>query len=107
MVLQDETAGGTGDCGGGAGRNSDRAGKPARGIFQLDEEYSRLDALTATLVGTQDSGVVLQGEQASHRGARAAGKMRYVRAGESRAGPGRSRHVVQLGIVAVFDAWVA
>ncbi len=29
VVLQDETAGGTGDCGGGAGRHPDRAGEPA------------------------------------------------------------------------------
>src|SRR5229473_218508 len=74
MVLQNEAARGAGDCGGRAWRDTDRAGEPARGIFQLDEEHPRLDAIATTVVGTPDSGVVLQGEQAHHSGARSAGE---------------------------------
>ena len=35
MVLQNEAAGGAGDRGSGARRNSDRAGQPARGVFPI------------------------------------------------------------------------
>src|SRR5258708_36645207 len=107
MVLHNEAARGAGDCGGRAWRDTDRAGEPARGIFQLDEEHPRLDAIATTVVGTPDSGVVLQGEQAHHSGARSAGEVRDVRVGEFRARPRRFGYVVQFGAVAVFDAWVA
>jgi len=57
--------------------------EPPRGIFQLDEKHPRLDAIAATLVGTPDSSVVLQREQARHCGEGEAGEVRDVRVSES------------------------
>ena len=107
VVLQNEAAGRPGDCGGGARRDSHRAGQPAGRIFQLDAQYSRLDAVAATVVGPPDSGVVLRGIGARDGGARDAGEVRDVRIGKFEAGSGCAGHLVQLGAVAVFDAGMA
>ena len=107
VVLQDEASGGAGNCRGGTGRDSDGAGKPARRILQLDEKHPGLDAVTAVVVGAPDSGVVLQGKQARHRGTRGSGKMRGVRIRKAGAGSRCSGHVVQLRAVALFDNGLA
>src|ERR1700687_5997774 len=107
MVLQNETAGGAGNCGGGARRDSDRSRKPAPGIYELDAEYPRLDAVAATVVGTPNPRMVLQREPAHHSGAPGAGEVREVRIGEPGTGSGRAGYLVQLGAVAVFDAGLA
>src|SRR6267143_4846881 len=104
MVLQDEAAGGAGDCRSGTRGDSDRSGEPTPGISELDAQYPRLDAFAATLVGTPDPSVVLQGEQAHYGGARDTGKLRDVRVDEPRTGSRCSGHVVQFRAVAVFHA---
>src|SRR6266851_5180054 len=107
MVLQNETAGGAGNCRGGARRDSDRSGEPAPGIPELDAEYPRLDTLATALVGSPHSRMVLQGKQPHHGGAPGAGEVRRVRIGKPGTGSGRAGYLVQLGAVAVFDAGLA
>src|SRR6267378_5134638 len=101
MVLQDEAAGGAGDCGGGTRGNPHGAGKPAGRIFQLDEEHPGLDVVAATVVGASDSGVVLRGAPTHHGGTRGAGEVRNVRLNKIDARSGRFGYLVQLGALAV------
>src|SRR4029077_5703805 len=107
VVLQDEATGRAGDRGGGVRRYSNCAGEPAPGIFQLDEEYPGLDAVAAALGGTPHYGVVLRGLQAGARGRGGTVEMREMRIDKADAGSGCAGYLVQLGIVAVFDARVA
>ena len=69
-------------------------GQPAAGIFQLDEEYPRLDAFAAALVGTPHSGVVLRGLRAHHCGGRERRRSAEVRIEESDARSGRAGYLV-------------
>src|ERR1700722_4202527 len=107
MVLQDEAARRTGNRGSGTRQNPHRAGQSARRVFQLDAEYSRLDIVAPALVGPSHPGVVLQGAPSRYRGARNADEMRGMRLRTSHAGRRYARHVVQLGIVAFFNAGLA
>ena len=70
-------------------------------------QYTRLDDFAAALVGAPDSGVVLRGLRAHHRGGRGAGEMHEVRIGKTDARSGRAGYVVQLGALAVFNVGVA
>src|SRR5258707_6722017 len=107
MVLQNETAGGAGNCRGATRRDSDRARKPSSGISELDGKHPRLDALAATLVGTPHPRMVLPGTPAHHGSARGAGKMRGLRIAEPGTGSGRSGYLVQFRVVAIFHAGLA
>src|SRR5580700_8923724 len=51
--------------------------------------------------------MVLRGLRAHYRRGRSTRKMHEVWIGETRAGPGCAGHVVQFGVVAVFDAGMA
>src|SRR5260370_42439172 len=72
MVLKDEAAGRTRNRRRGARGHPDHPRKLARGVFPVDAEYPRLDAVAAALVGTPDSGVALRGLLRDYRLARGA-----------------------------------
>ena len=113
VVLQDEGAGGAGvgsSAGIQAGKrkyDSDCAGQPAAGIFELAGQYTGLDDFEAVVVGAPDSGVVLRGLRAHCGGGRGSREMHEVRIGEIDAGSGRAGYLVQLGALAVFDTGLA
>src|SRR5271168_824912 len=94
MVLQDETAGGTGDCGGGARRNTHHSGKLAGRLFSLDEEHPRVADFAAAMVGPQDSCVALPGVRSHHGRERDTCGVRNLWIKESGARPRRARHMV-------------
>src|SRR5208283_3334549 len=94
MVLQDETAGGAGDCGGGEWRNTNPPRELAGGLFSLDEEHPRVADFAATLVGTPDSCVALPRKWAHHRGERDASGLWNVWIEEPGARPGCAGYLV-------------
>ena len=106
MVLPNAAPGRAGDCGRGARRCSDGSGEPANGISELDEEYPGLDAFAAVVVGTPNTGVVLRLRR-DYCGEGRAKDVPEVRIGQTAAGSGCPGYVVQLGLVAVFDAGLA
>ena len=102
--------------GGGPEAPSDRGGARredhvlaravAEGLRELDGGPARLEHLAAALVGASHPGVVLPG-RARHGGPRGSRRVRDVRFGGARAGPGCPRHVVLLAALAVLDARLA
>src|SRR6266852_1603507 len=88
VVLQNETAGRAGHCGSGARRDPDYSGKLSRGIFPVDEEHPRLDAIATALVGAPDPRVALRELQGDYRRPGSAGKVPKVRVGKTGAGSG-------------------
>src|SRR5271156_3891876 len=94
VVLPDEGFGGAGDCGGeelcaGQGKyHPHYSGQSANGIFELDGKHSRLDDFAAALVGTSNTGLVLQGTWARDGGAARSGRLPDVRVREFGAGSG-------------------
>jgi hypothetical protein len=73
---------------------------------RLARQPPRLDHLAADLVGAPHPRVVLP-RRAHHRVARGPRRLRHVREGRARAGPGRPRHLVQLAAVALHHPRVA
>ena len=92
----------------GGARRADHvlAGAVAEGLRELDGGAARLEHLAAALVGPPDPGVVLPG-RARHGRPRGSRRVRHLRVGGARAGPGRARHVVLLPALAVLDARLA
>ena len=77
------------------------------GIFELDEEYPRLDAVAATCGGDTGyrRGIAETASRLSWRGK--SQKVPEMRVEQAAAGSGCAGYVVQLGTVAVFDAGLA
>src|SRR6266496_3090952 len=106
MVHQDSAAGGAGDRGGRERLHPHHSRELPPDLSELDDEHPRLVHLAAVVVGTPDSGMVLRVWR-NYRCAGDAGEVCKVRWLGTEARPGRSRHVVFFGIVAVYGAGVA
>ena len=106
VVHQDRAAGQSRDRGRRERRDHDRSGKLQADLSELDAQHPRLVHLAAVVVGTPDSGVALLvwRNYCRARGAREVHEVRRLRA---EAGYGRARHLVLVGLVAVYDSGMA
>ncbi len=105
VVGEDRAAGLRGDPCGGGGAHPVRARELDEDVLRVDDEHPRLVHLAAAVVGTPDSRLVLRRLRRDDRGGGDAGRVR-VRRGAA-AGDRCSRHLVQLGAVAVQHARLA
>ena len=106
VVLRDAGARRAGDRSRARGPRALRAQEPRAHLLRLDGADPALVRLAPALVGAPAAGLVLQLRRDDRPG-RAADALPVLRLGRARARPGRARHVVLLGALAVRDARLA